>query len=446
VATRQPRSITVDGVRYVRAPAKPKAKADTKRTKRRSPGDGALFQRGDGMWTGSVEIPSADGKRRQKRVYAKDYKVAKAKLDELRGDIAKGMIPVSSTTTVAVWLRYWCDEIKKPHLRPNSYDWYDEAVRLHITPHIGNKKLRQLTPQQVREMLAKANTPGNAQRAWKVLKMSLGDAITEGLIGRNVAEAVKKPEHVKQTRGALTSEAAKIVIRAAIDLQAASDETTPLLATRWAAALLTGARPAELLGLEWSRVDFENNVLDLAWQLQQVDRSHGCGDPNGDVYPCGKKRAAFCPAACWDLPADFEYRECRGGLLWTRPKSDAGTRIVPIVAPLRAMLVQHQQIGGPNPHNLVWHRPDGHPLTRHDDSAHWRQVMAAAGQPPVDPYACRHTCATLLQELGVDEAVRMQIMGQSSAAAHSAYIHVSQDQSRKALGKLADAVGVPTVS
>jgi integrase len=416
------------------------------RTKRRSPGDGGLFKRGDGMWTGSVEIPSVDGKRRQKRVYAKDFKSAKAKLDELRAEVAKGIIPVSSTTTVGVWLRYWCDEIKKPHVRPNTYDWYDEAIRLHIVPHIGTKKLRHLTPQHVREMLAKANTPANAQRAWKTLRMALADAITEGLIGRNVAEAVNRPEHLKRTRGALTSDAAKLIIRCAIDLQASGDETTPLLATRWAAALLTGARPAELLGLEWDRVDLKNGVLDLAWQLQQIDRAHGCGDPQGDAYPCGKKRASFCPDARWDLPAEFEFRECRGSLMWTRPKTSAGTRIVPIVAPLKAMLDQHQQVGGPNPHNLVWHRPDGHPLTRHDDGAHWRTVLAAAKLPAVDPYACRHTAATLLQELGVPEETRMAIMGQSSAAAHRNYIHIDQTQTRAALGKLADAVGMRAVN
>lgn len=402
---------------------------------RRSPyGDGGLFKRADGMWVGTVEIPSADGRRRQKRIYSKHKAEAKRKRDDLRAEVAKGIIPVSSTTTVAVWLRRWADEIKKPHVRPNTFDWYDEAIRLHITPHIGTRKLKLLTPEDVRFMLRQASTPANAQRAHKTLKMALKDAMTEGLIARNVAEAVERPKHLKQTRGVLASDAAKTVIRAAIKLD---DEAGAALATRWVAGFLTGARPAELLGLEWDRVDLDAGLLDLSWQLQQVDKAHGCGDKQGDANPCGKRRASFCPQARWDLPADFEYRECVGTLLWTKPKTAAGTRIVPIVEPLRVMLEKHRQRAGPNPHNLVWHRPDGRPLTRHDDARYWGAVLAAANLPKVDVYAIRHSTATLLQELGVAEETRMAIMGQSSVAAHRAYIHVDQShQAKTALGKL----------
>lgn len=405
--------------------------------RRRAPGDGGLFKRADGMWTGSVEIPSADGKRRQKRVYAKNRNDAKRKLDDLRDEVRRGVIPVSSTTTVAVWLRYWVDEIKKPKVRPNTYDWYEEAIRLHIIPNLDSRmKLKALTPADIRHMLEQIATSGNRQRAHKTLNLALRAAVIEGIVGRNVAEAVDKPEHVKQLRGALTAAAAKHAIRTAIALEASRDETTPALATRWVAAFLTGARPSELIGLEWDRVDLDSGVFDLAWQLQQLDRAHGCGDPDSGRFPCGKKRPTFCPQARWDLPTAFEYRECRGALLWTKPKTVAGTRVVPIVEPLRVMLTQHRELDGPNPHNLVWHRTDGAPLTRHDDGAQWKAVLEAAGLPHVDLYAARHSAATLLQELGVDEPTRMQIMGQSSAAAHRGYIHVDQTQTRAALGKL----------
>ena len=86
--------------------------------------------------------------------------------------------------------------------------------------------------------------------------------MTEGLIARNVAEAVERPKHLKQTRGVLTSDAAKTAIRAAIGIEESGE--TPALATRWAAGFLTGARPAELMGLEWDRVDADHGVIDLA--------------------------------------------------------------------------------------------------------------------------------------------------------------------------------------
>lgn len=414
--------------------------------KRRSPGDGGLWKRPDGMWTGSVEIGTApDGRRLQKRVYSKNRNEAKRKLDELRSEVQRGIIPIASTTTVPVWLRYWVDNIKKPTVKPNTYDWYEEAVRLHIIPNIDAKtKLKNLTAVDIDQMLEKIDTSGNRQRAHKTLKMALGKAVDYGLIGRNVAKAVDAPGHVKKTRGSLGADAAKRAIKAAIEIQESRDETCPQVATRWATAFLTGARPAEVIGLEIDRVDLRSGVFDFSWQLQQLDKAHGCGQPTGvltngkPAYPCGKKMPSFCPHSRWDFNADFVYRECVGSLVWTKPKSAAGRRIVPIVAPLQAMLDHHLAATAhlPNPHGLVWRRIDGRPLTKHDDAREWRAVTAAAGLPKVDVYAGRHTAATLLQELGVPEETRMAIMGQSSAAAHAAYIHVDQTQTRAALAKL----------
>ncbi|WP_255309365.1 site-specific integrase [Mycobacterium malmoense] len=385
-----------------------------------------------------MEVPTADGKRRKKYVSAKDYKTAKRKLDELKDDMRRGVVVVNSTATVGGWLRYWADHIKKPHVRPNTFDWYDEAIRLHITPHIGSIRLKQLTAMDVRFMLDQIGTSANKQRAHKTLRMALGDAMAEGYVARNIAETVPKPGHVKRVRGSLPADDAKRAIKAAIDVQASCDETTPLLATRWAAALLTGARPAELLGLEWDRVDLDAGVINLEWQLQEVDREHGCGPAANGVYPCGKKRASFCPERRWPFNDGEVYRECVGRFVWTLPKTSAGTRIVPIMPSLLEMLRLHQSqtAAAPNPHGLVWHRRDGAPIARSDDTKSWRAVLAAADLPQLEVYATRHSAATLLQELGVPDEVRMQIMGQSSAAAHAAYIHINQTQIRAGLGKL----------
>lgn len=405
--------------------------------KRRAKGDGALFKRAsDGLWVGSVEIASADGKRRQKRVTAKDYRAAKLKLDELRQAVASGMVPIARTTTTAHWLNHWLTTHKKPHVRQSTYDWYEEAVRLHTIPHIGQVRLDQLTPEHVRFMLSKANTSANAQRAHKTLNLAIKDAVADGLLARNVVDAVKKPGHVKAERGSLTVDQAATAIRAAIAAQDTRAAEDPAMATRWVTAFLTGARPAEVIGLEWNRVDFDRGVIDFSWQLQQLKKAHGC--LVDDKPTCGRTRPGYCPDAHWDLPGDFEYRECRGSLLWTRPKTKTGVRIVPMVPLLDEMLRRHRTLTAaePNPHGLVWHYPDGRPVRPKDDWQRWHELMVAAKLPPVEPYAVRHTTATLLESLGVPEEVRMQIMGQSSKVAHRMYVHVDQTRTRDALQKL----------
>lgn len=414
------------------------AKARAK-TKRRAAGDGGLFKRkSDGLWVGSVEVPSADGARKQKRVAAKDYGEAKRKLDELRKAVDAGLVVLTGTTTVKGWLEHWLNDIKKPTVSQSTFKFYDEAIRLHIVPLVGKVRLNKLTAQHIYHVINSASTSRNAQRCHLVINMALKKAVADGVLARNVCAAIDKPGHTAREQDTLELTDAKKLIRAAITLQEGKEYAGPLMATRWAGALWTGARPAELRGLEWARVDFDKEVLDLSWQLKQMTKTHGCGDPVDGVYPCGKKRVSYCPGAHWDIAAGYEYRECSGSLLWTRPKTLAGKRIVPIAEPLMRMLEVHreQTADWPNPHNLVWAHPDGRPIGEKQEWELWRDALNAAGLADIDQYATRHTTATLLDAAGVPQDVRMQIMGHSSKVAAQVYVHVDQARARAALAKL----------
>jgi integrase len=404
--------------------------------KRRPSGDGALFQRADGMWVGSVEIHTEDGKRRQKRVYAAKHSVCKKKLKILIDDIESGFIPVSGSATLATWLPHWLDTIHGPTVRPKTKQFYAAAIRLHILPAIGSKKLKDLTPEHVRAMLRSVESSRNKQAAYQTLQLGLKQAMVDGMVKRNVCEAVAKPGHTTVTREAFTVDEAKQIIRTAVQIEASRYETPgePALATRYAAAFLSGARKAELLGLEWSRVDLDNGVMDLSWQLQQLTKAHGCGGT------CGKTRPSACPQAHWNFESGYEWRECHGSMVWTRPKTSSGVRIVPLIPAMVKLLELHSQIIEPNPHGLVWHHPDGRPISEKDDHTHWQHLLKAAGitgeGETLPIHAARHSTATMLQAHGVPEEVRMQIMGQSSVAAHRGYVHVDQTQTRAALAHL----------
>lgn len=57
---------------------------------RRRKDESRVFQRADGMWTGSVELPSINGRRRQRRVYSSDRDEAMRKLSALQEAVATG--------------------------------------------------------------------------------------------------------------------------------------------------------------------------------------------------------------------------------------------------------------------------------------------------------------------------------------------------------------------
>lgn len=393
----------------------------------RTPGD--PYKRKDGLWVGAVTIPTTDGKRRRATVASKDYNTAVAELRKLRKKVRDGWIPTTGNTTVKKWLEHWLENIQRPHVRPTTYRYYEGTVRNLIVPHIGGKRLDKLTPEDVRQMhkaIQDGGSTRNAQKAQQVLQRALKDAEAEGLISRNVAAAVRKPKHTGEDKGTLSLEVAGHILRTA--------ETSQYeLSSRWAVAFWTGARQGELLGLTWDHVDLDAAEIELAWQLQLLGKEHGCGEPTDDVYPCGKVKPGFCPKAELKPPPGFEARHCYKSLYWTRPKSKAGIRVVPLLPPVVEILKAHKASDEDNVHNLVWHHTEGRPYSPTEDARAWKDLLIAAKVEHVGVHVIRHSTATILQAAGIDEMTRMALMGHSSAASQRGYIHVDHTVTRKGL-------------
>lgn len=400
---------------------------------RRTKGEGGLFQRANGLWVGRVELPrGSDGKRRYRTVSSKDFAIASRELRKLRTAVDEGKIAVTGSATVEKWLDRWLNEIhSKRKIRPTTIGDYRGIIANHIVPAIGKKRIEKLTPQHVREMHTAIGSRRTAVVAHVVLQKSLEDAKREGMITRNVAELVDKPEYAKIKRTSLSFDIAKRIIRTAF---ASRDK---LEATRWAAAFLTGCRQGELLGLEWDRVDLERGFMQVSWQLQQLSRAHGCGDT------CGLKRPGWCPQARWDLPPSFEYRECYRSLVWTLPKTAAGERLVPIIPELLAELRELDDRQGVNPHGLVWHYPDGRPIGPREDYKRWKallieaQIIKPKGET-LPLHVARHTTATMLRAAGVDEQTRMEILGHATVDSQRVYAHGDQARHLSAMTNLGE--------
>ena len=74
---------------------------------------------------------------------------------------------------------------------------YEQIVRNHIKPTIGRLKLRALTPAHVRGLYREKPDggllPRTVQYVHVTLNTALKQAVADGLIPRNVCEAVKPP-------------------------------------------------------------------------------------------------------------------------------------------------------------------------------------------------------------------------------------------------------------
>lgn len=394
---------------------------------RRSPGDGTLFKRGDGLWVAGFTI---DG--HQYRVTAKNRNKAIEKRRELKKQVDAGIRVSGGRAKLSTWLEKWL-EIHKPRVDPETFRFYETSVRLYINPYIGHKRMDKLSPDDVRDMINAQSSTRNGQKARTTLRLALEQAVAERKMSWNPAAVVDPPKHKAKRAPAFTAKEALHIMAVA---KASCDETW---SARWHAGFMTGKRECELLGLTWDRVDLQNDMLDISWQLQELKKNHGCGDPKDGVYPCGKKRVSFCPKAHWDFKPDFEHIPCERSLVWTRPKTKATeTQPIPIIKPLHDILEHLQARETPNPHNLVFTHPDGSAISQSQDQKAWRALLQRAGVPHRTQHTLRRTTATLMRAAQVDEVVRMELLGHTEVATQRIYAQADVDQHRAAMGKLAD--------
>lgn len=400
---------------------------------RRGKGDGTLFKRADGYWVGGVELAAgADGKRRFKRIVRKSRNDCINALRDLKRDVEAGRITGAKSTTVGKWLEYWSADIL-PHRKvtPGTMQSYRNTIRTHITPALGAKRLDKLHPADVRAFytdLAARISGRAAQKADQVLRLALTAAVRDGVLGVSVMDRVDKPAHTPRQGTPFSAATSLHIIATAVQTQGV------MWAARWAFGFATGARESEVLGLEWDRVDLDQLTVDISWQLLRLQKSHGCGDPVDGLHPCGLKRSSFCPSAHWEFPAGMEHRLCTGTLVWTRPKTRAGTRIVPLIPALADVLRNLPQ--GPNPHGLVFHHSDGSPITQDQDQKAWKQLLVDAKVPHAPQHSIRHSTATLLLESGVDAHVVQSVIGHSDITTTRGYQHVDLELARRAWGAL----------
>ena len=216
-------------------------------TKRRDNGAGSVTRREGhpgSPWGCRFYI---DGRRRAVYGLTKAEAVDKMRREQRRA--AEGLKPTEGRLTFAAFAARWL--VMDHDVRPATLARYAALLDRHILPVIGGRKLVEVQPDDVRQVLAKMKlgglSPTSQSHVRAVIRLVLGQAVRDGLVSRNVASrefVTMKTPQPRRVRARTDAEMRAIL--AAVD----GDRLTPVY--RFVAA--TGCRLGEALGLRWRDV------------------------------------------------------------------------------------------------------------------------------------------------------------------------------------------------
>jgi integrase len=234
-----------------------------------------------------------------------------------------------------------------------------------------------------------------------VLRNALECAVREEIIPRNVAKLVKVPVPRYGINRGLSATQARAVLAAA---------RADRLHALYVLAVYLGMRRGELLGLRWADVDLDGEKLEVVQTLQRVG----------------------------------------GQLRLVPPKTEGSRRTIPLPTPCVEALREHRRRqfaeradAWPDweDHGLVFPTRRGTPLEPDNLRRSWHAIRKAAGLERTVFHGLRHTCVTLLLDLGTPPHIVREIVGHSAIeVTMTIYAHASLDEKRKALGKLGEAL------
>lgn len=380
--------------------------------------EGSVYKDKKGRWTGSVTLPSIDGKVKKKYFYGKTRKEVSDKVNALLTELKNNTYIEPCKTTLYEWLCTWLETYSKNTIRPTTYINYETYIHKHIKDSLGRIKLCDLSPiaiqQFYNEKLKNGKLNGNGGLSSKTMKnlhnmlhKALNQAVVLNLIARNPANAAVIPKSGKKEMKYFTVEEQKKLQQIL---------PTERLGTAILLDLYTGLRQGELLGLQWDNVHIDLNGSSYIKVVQTVNRVR-----NTDTT--SPKRTM---------------------LTLNEPKTPNSVRTIPILPEIAEKLYQHkiEQEKYLKKNSLpvtgfVFTATNGNVIDPRDFQRDFKKLLKKHGIREINVHGLRHTFATRALESGMSVKTLSKILGHSNVGfTLDTYAHVTEELKADAISEM----------
>ena len=378
-------------------------------SRKRKNGEGTIRLRQDGRWEGRCVIGYDDnGYPKTKNVLAKTKRECVEKLRQLREACGSTKSDkIRPDMCFGDWITYWYENHCKPKIRLTTQANYEDRIRLHIIPEIGQIPLNKLTQNDLQQFYGRLKKNGRKSHTElygeglsdRMVRMchascrsALEKAVQDGLIRTNPASGCKLPPKKAREMQVLNRDELQRLL-----IQAREEGYYELFLLE----LATGLRLGELMALQWDDLNFKTGVLTI----------------NKQVY------------------------EVKGQLILNQPKTKASIRKLVLPRALLAVLKEYKKTV-----DSRWMFPspvkEDRPLTPGMAERRLRLILQHAGCRHVRFHDLRHTFATLALENGMDVKTLSALLGHVSAATTlDIYTHITDDMQRAAAANIDRGIG-----
>lgn len=369
-------------------------------------GEGSVHVRG----ATKVQARWNDGAKTRARTFTADTvdearDMAEDFLRAMARERRSGRYVSPSDLTVADILKEY-QERGKQRWSTNTQATYGLLARRHIEPHIGKRRIIDLTPRILQlwiDTLAGTSlSPAVIENAKIVVSGACREAVQLGVIPVNPALGLRLPTRKKTEMPTWSGEDVRAVMTAC--------EPDLWMRTFYTVALTTGMRPGELRALMWKDIDLDAARLQCR---RSMTRDASFKAMVGDQTKSGRTRVIAIPGETVAALKAFQQVQR------TRRVAHIDWRATDIV------------FDGGNGAFV--------PLTTLENRH--RAICSAANVERIRLHDLRHTAATLMIEADVHPKIISDILGHSSIAiTMDRYAHVSTELQRTATAKLGDVL------
>lgn len=346
--------------------------------------------------------------------YCKTAKEAEKALNDKRYEVTHGLYCKEESITFDGWFDTWINTYKTD-IKESTKNQYNNSYQRYIKPEFGTRKIKLLRPEQLQKFANKmaAKYSATVFRECNFLIFdALQQAVKNRILNKNPMEYVTMPKTKEKTKKKALS---------ADQQQAFLEAAEPCEYYRlFKLATLTGMRIGEVLGLQWSDLDFEGREIHITHTLSYI-------------------------------PGKGQYLD--------RPKSKASLRTIPMIDSAytllkdqkREQLQRRLQLGQywtptPGLEDLVFTSNVGSALYDSNVRVAQRRICDTLNDIGIDRYNCtfhtlRHCFATRCIENGMDPKTLQAILGHTTLAmTMDLYCDVMEQTKKNAMQRIANAL------